>query len=67
MEFKRIYDEWAASPALTDEEKAELEAKEEEARSFDERKAKEIVLERKKPTMEEIRNSKECFNIHYKW
>ncbi len=26
MEFKKIYDEWAASPALTDEEKAELAA-----------------------------------------
>lgn len=45
-------------------EKAELEAKEEEARSFDERKAKEIVLERKKPTMEEIRNSKEYINAY---
>ena len=30
MEFKRIYDEWAASPALTDEEKAELAAMSEE-------------------------------------
>ncbi|MBQ3184802.1 MAG: phospho-sugar mutase, partial [Firmicutes bacterium] len=30
MEFKRIYDEWAASPALTDEEKAELAAMTEE-------------------------------------
>lgn len=45
-------------------EKAELEAKEEEARSFDERKAKEIVLERKEPTMEEIRNSKEYINAY---
>lgn len=30
MEFKKIYDEWAASPALTDEEKAELAAMSEE-------------------------------------
>jgi len=30
MEFKRIYDEWAASPALADEEKAELAAMSEE-------------------------------------
>ena len=30
MEFKRIYDEWSASPALTDEEKAELAAMSEE-------------------------------------
>lgn len=30
MEFKMIYDEWAASPALTDEEKAELAAMSEE-------------------------------------
>jgi len=30
MEFKKIYDEWAASPALTGEEKAELAAMSEE-------------------------------------
>ena len=30
MEFKRIYEEWAASPALTDEEKAELAVMSEE-------------------------------------
>lgn len=30
MEFKKIYDEWAESPALTDEEKAELAAMSEE-------------------------------------
>ena len=45
-------------------EKAELEAIEEEARSFDETKATEIELERKEPTMEEVRNSKEYINAY---
>lgn len=45
-------------------EKAELEAIEEEARSFDENKATEIELERKEPTMEEVRNSKEYINAY---
>lgn len=45
-------------------EKAELEAIEEEARSFDENKANEIELERKEPTMEEVRNSKEYINAY---